>query len=126
MKIWLFIILADMSRYSVDCLRHFLVAYLNIEVYCYYFIIIIFFLNHYAPVSQANWCNMTFTAGNLFPSFMHLVTWVKPPPGFDPGSPDWEADDLPTELSLPPVYIAIGVAHSNKYCHWFSLVKYYV
>ncbi len=24
--------------------------------------------NHYVPVSQANWCNMTFTAGNLFPS----------------------------------------------------------
>ncbi len=23
-------------------------------------------------------------------------------PGFEPGSPDWEADDLPTELSLPP------------------------
>ncbi len=28
-----------------------------------------FFFNfffYYAPVSQANWCNMTFTAGNLF------------------------------------------------------------
>ncbi len=33
---------------------------------------------------------------------MHWVTQVKPPPGFKPGSPDWEADDLPTELSLPP------------------------
>ncbi len=22
--------------------------------------------NHKAPVSQANWCNMTFTAGNFF------------------------------------------------------------
>ncbi len=26
---------------------------------------------------------------------------VKPPPGFEPGSPDWEANNLPTELSLP-------------------------
>ncbi len=33
-----------------------------------YFLIIIFFLNHYAPVSQANWCNVTFTTGNIFPS----------------------------------------------------------
>ncbi len=24
-------------------------------------------------------------------------------PGFEPRSPDWEADDLPTELSLPPI-----------------------
>ncbi len=28
-----------------------------------------YFLNHYAPVSQANWCNMRFTAGHLFPSY---------------------------------------------------------
>ncbi len=35
-------------------------------------------------------------------SFMHLVNWVKPPPGFESRSPDWEADDLPTELSLLP------------------------
>ncbi len=27
-----------------------------------------FFYKNYTPVSQANWCNMTFTAGNLFPS----------------------------------------------------------
>ncbi len=25
-----------------------------------------FYLNHYSLVSQANWCNMTFTVGNLF------------------------------------------------------------
>ncbi len=24
--------------------------------------------NHCAPVSQVNWCNMTFTAGNLSPT----------------------------------------------------------
>ncbi len=34
-------------------------------------------------------------------SFMHWVTWVKPRPGIEPGSTDWEAYDLPTELSLP-------------------------
>ncbi len=27
-----------------------------------------FFLYHYVPVRQANWCNMTFTVGNLLPS----------------------------------------------------------
>ncbi len=26
-----------------------------------------------------------------------------PPLGFEPGSPDWETDDLPTELYLPPI-----------------------
>ncbi len=26
------------------------------------------FLNYYAPGCQANWCNMTFTASNIFPS----------------------------------------------------------
>ncbi len=32
---------------------------------------------------------------------MHWVTRVKHPLGFEPRSPAWEADDLPTELSLP-------------------------
>ncbi len=32
----------------------------------------------------------------------HWVTRVKPPLGFEPGSPAWEADDLLTELSIPP------------------------
>ncbi len=56
-------------------------------------------------LSQANWCNNnTFTAGNLFPSHSCTstgVTRVKPLPGFEPMSPEWEADDLPTELYLP-------------------------
>ncbi len=40
--------------------------------------------NHYAPVSHSNWCNMTFTAGNLFPSHSCIgVTRVKPPLGFE-------------------------------------------
>ncbi len=36
-------------------------------------------------------------------SFMHWVTQVKPTPGLEPGSPAYEADDLPTELSLLPI-----------------------
>ncbi len=44
-------------------------------------------LNHYAPVSQANLRNMTFTAGNLFPSHSCIsVAQVKPPSGFEPRS----------------------------------------
>ncbi len=35
-------------------------------------------------------------------SFMHFVTQVKSPLGFEPGSPVWESEDLTTELSLPP------------------------
>ncbi len=47
----------------------------------------VFFFNHYSPVRQANWCNMTFTAGNLFPSHSCIrVTQVKPALGFEPRS----------------------------------------
>ncbi len=60
---------------------------------------LIFFLNHHAPVSQANWCNMTFIAGNLYPSHS-CIGWPKSSPtGIR--TPAWEADDLPTELSPP-------------------------
>ncbi len=50
-----------------------------------------FFLNHYAPVSQANWCNMNFTAGILFPCHT-CIGWPESSPlqGFEPGSPAWE------------------------------------
>ncbi len=41
-----------------------------------------FLINHYAPVSQANWCNMTFTAGNLFPSHS-CIGWPKSSPHWD-------------------------------------------
>ncbi len=45
------------------------------------------FVYHYARVSQANWCNMTFTADNLFPSHTCIgVTLVRPPSGFEPRS----------------------------------------
>ncbi len=77
-------------------------------------IIIIIFLNHYAPVSQTNWCNMTFTAGNLFPLIHALGDPSQSPPGFEPGSPDWEVDDLPTELSLPPIIILITIVKCKK------------
>ncbi len=38
-------------------------------------------------------------------SFMHWLTWVKPPLGFEPRSPVWEVDDLPTKLSLPLIIV---------------------
>ncbi len=38
------------------------------------------FFNHYVAVSQANWCNMTFTADNLFTSHSCTgMTQVKGP-----------------------------------------------
>ncbi len=64
--------------------------------------IYLFVLNHYAPVCQANWCNMTFTAGNLVPS-QSCIGWPESSPNlFQTQVPAWEADDLPIELSLPP------------------------
>ncbi len=34
------------------------------------------------------------------------------PTGFEPGSPAWEADDLPTKLSLPPIMFHYSVSSS--------------
>ncbi len=44
------------------------------------------FLNHYAPVTQANWCNITFTVGNLFP-YHSCIGWPEssPPQDSNPG-----------------------------------------
>ncbi len=51
-------------------------------------------------VCFVNCCNMTFTAGNLFPSHSCIGgTQIKPLPEFEPGSLAWEMGDLPTELS---------------------------
>ncbi len=61
---------------------------------------------------------MTFTAGNLFPSHSCIgVTWVKPPPVFEPGSRAWELDKIPTELSLPLVMLCyIGLRYVTWVC----------
>ncbi len=59
-----------------------------------------------------------FTACNLFLSHSCIwVTRVKTPPGFEPRSPDWEADDLPTELSLPP-----WIKNNNTACVYFNII----
>ncbi len=61
-----------------------------------------FFKTFYAPISQAKWSNMTFTAANLFLSYSCIgVTQDKSILGFEPKFPAWQVDDLPTELSLP-------------------------
>ncbi len=71
------------------------------EIHCnfiYFFCIL--WEKHYAPVSQANWCNMTFTAGNLFTSHSCIdVTQVKPEPGFKPG-PSMRGGQL-TKRAIP-------------------------
>ncbi len=51
---------------------------------------------------------------------MHWLTWVKPPLGFKPGSPAWEADDLPTELSLHPFQCDWNSANFVEKCSLFS------
>ncbi len=58
---------------------------INVVLFSGYFLILfIFYLkkNHCAPVSQVNWCNMTFTAGNLFPSHS-CIGWPKSSPHRD-------------------------------------------
>ncbi len=57
------------AYFDLNLLLWYICDYSN-EISNYYYF---YFLNHYAPVSQANWCNMTFTAGNLFPSQIILL-----------------------------------------------------
>ncbi len=58
---------------------------------------------------------MTFTAGNLFPSHSCIgVTRVKHLPGFEPRSPALEADDLPTDLSLPLLWLILLIYFSAQ------------
>ncbi len=54
------------------------------ELIFFFFFKFKFFLleNHYAAVSQANWCNMIFTAGNLFPSHS-CIGWPESSPHQD-------------------------------------------
>ncbi len=75
------------------------IGFLLLFCCCWFFKIIL--QNHYAPVSQTNWCNMTFTGGNLFPSHT-CIGWpeLSPQPGFELRSPVWQKDNLPTALSL--------------------------
>ncbi len=70
------------------------------------------FKNH-VPVSQANWCNMTFTAGYLFPS--HWCDLSQAPLGFKLGSRAQEVYDLPSELSLP-LFTFLALAFKVKEC----------
>ncbi len=66
------------------------------------FFVVVVFLNHYTQIGQANWCNITFTADNLFHSHS-CIGWPKSSPDCDSNPyPDWEVDNLPTELFLTP------------------------
>ncbi len=60
--------------------------------------------NHYAPVSQANWCNMTFAVGNLFPSH----SWI----GWSESTSHWDSNPGPQlerrvtyQLSYPSLQV---------------------
>ncbi len=55
----------------------------------------VFLKKHYAPVSQANWCNMTFTVSNLFPSHS-CIGWPK-------SSCHWDSNPGP-QLERPMTY----------------------
>ncbi len=49
-----------------------------------------------------------------FPPIHALGDLSQAPPRFEPGSPAWEADDLPTELSLPPVAMLVSLNWWDK------------
>ncbi len=90
-----------------------------------------FFLNHYAPVQSVKLTDVIWLLQLAISSlsFMHWVTRVKPPLRFEPGSPGWEVDDLPTELFLPPGVETFLIAnwyvniHASSYerTRWMSV-----
>ncbi len=59
---------------------------------------------------QVNWCNKTFTAGNLFPSHSCIgVIWVKPPLAFKPGTRVLQDKRRTTyQMSHPPPPLKIN------------------
>ncbi len=57
--------------------------------------------NHYAPVSQANCCNMTFTAGNLFPLIHALGDPSQSPTGIRIPVPSLRGGRL-SNWAIPP------------------------
>ncbi len=69
----------------------------------FFFFFFLFFLNHYAPVSQANWCNMTFTAGNLFPSHS-CIGWPKSSPHRDLNPGPQIERQITYQLSYPSLH----------------------
>ncbi len=40
---------------------------MNRVSFCCFLLFLFFVGNHYVPINQANWCNMTFADDNLFP-----------------------------------------------------------
>ncbi len=74
----------------------------------------LFFFNHYAPVSQANLCNITFTAGNLFPSHW-CIGWPKSSPHWDL-NPDPQLERQTTyQLSFPSLFNSIPSGHHHRF-----------
>ncbi len=61
---------------------------------------------HYAPVSQANWCNMTFTASNLFPSHS-CFGWPKSSPHCDSNPGPHHERQMTYQLSYPSHILCI-------------------
>ncbi len=71
----------------------------NDMFFCFCFFVLN--LNHYAPVSQANWCNMNFTAGNLFPLIHALGDLSQTPTGIWTWVPKLRGRRL-TNWTIPP------------------------
>ncbi len=90
------------------------------------------FFNHYAPIGQANWCNMTFTAGNLFPSHSSI--------GWPESSHHWDSNLGPQlerrttyqlSYSCPLINLKVTVTwKQRKYkdmfhlSHWLTFEDY--
>ncbi len=80
-------------------------------LYIYFF----FRKNHYAPVSQANRCNMTFTAGNLFPSYT-CIGWPESSPHRDSNLGPQDERQTTYQLSYPPPFSYILMFEFRAFC----------
>ncbi len=73
---------------------------------------------YYAQVSQANWCNMTFTAGNLFPSHS-CIGWPESSPHQDLNPGPQIERRMTYQLSYPsPLPLKL-----TNFCCWCECIR---
>ncbi len=83
---------------------------------CFWMFFILFFLNHYAPINQAKWCNMNFTAGSHFASHS-LIGWPNSSPHWDLNAGSQIERQITYQLSYPSTPSILLVLRKEQWFH---------
>ncbi len=101
---------------------HILTNFTQISIICitcmhYVLFFLVFFKNHYAPVSQASWCNMTFTA------LIHALVWPNSCPRQDLNTGLQHERQTTCQLSYPPPIMLMIKANYYLTVNCINLTK---